>query len=777
MRHNYPYLKDSAFLLKIDKQKIKEQYIKIICLDMNERPLKEVQGRCTGGSLNLSGSSVVRRTCNLSMIADEKENDLTDLDNLFSTNKRIEVEIGFLNTTEYYTQFDIIWFPLGIYVIKTPSITHNTTSVDISLTLEDKMCLLNGTMGGKFPASVEFSRMEDEFGNLSYPTMYQIILELVHHFGGEQLSKIIINDLDEYVKVPKRWMPKDGLLLDGKQIEDICIEFSENIPVDENNNPRPLEYIFISADAEDTEVPSNFHRYKKGDWIGFTYEPFTYPGCETGDENKQLVGNAGENVCTILDKIKNVLGNFEYFYDINGNFVFQEIKNYLNTSQFTTVLDNNGHVTSGYDMDISRGKSVYSFTDNMLVTNLSNNPQYEMIKNDYVVWGTREGESGEKIPIRYHLAIDEKPQVGNWWAVFPYYDIEEMNYKTITDDGEPIPEEYWENYPRRTLSTDIKIYPLYQFDDFNNFSSTDKDKMLENNIILNQAIANNQIYPAKYWLEYKDGIPTKNLKNVWFQPPVITRIKTQDWRTELFLQGKLSEIDGTYSNYYYAELKNEWDKLFHWIECEDENGKYYTDEFRPEILADPAQIDFFLDFINTDSKMGELNIENIGRRSEVMNGENQGVNCMFEPHLPDIIFLKADETDNRGYPYIIDRTLKEAESAIEKNWNFSSPEKTDTSIGWSEGSDAIGLIDNLATVFSLNSAFFNIRDLLYQHTSYNEAITLQTIPIYYLEPNTRITVKDIESGISGDYMVGTISIPFDIGSTMSITAQKVLEKI
>ena len=26
MRHNYPYLKDSAFLLKIDKQKIKEQY-------------------------------------------------------------------------------------------------------------------------------------------------------------------------------------------------------------------------------------------------------------------------------------------------------------------------------------------------------------------------------------------------------------------------------------------------------------------------------------------------------------------------------------------------------------------------------------------------------------------------------------------------------------------------------------------------------------------------------------------------------------------------------
>lgn len=775
MRHNYPYLKDSAFLLKIDKQKIKEQYIKIICLDINERPLKEVQGRCTGGSLNLSGSSAVRRTCNLSMIADEKENDLTDLDNLFSTNKRVEVEIGFLNTTEYYTQFNIIWFPLGIYVIKTPSITHNTTSVDISLTLEDKMCLLNGTMGGKFPATVEFSRMEDEFGNLSYPTMYQIILELVHHFGGEQLSKIIINDLDEYVKVPKRWMPKDGLLLDGKQIEDICIEFSENIPVDEDNNPRPLRYEFISADAGDEAVPSNFHRYKKGDWIGFTYEPFTYPGCETGDENKQLVGNAGESVCTILDKIKNVLGNFEYFYDVNGNFIFQEIKNYLNTSQFTTVLDNNGNVTSGYDMDISRGKSVYSFTDNMLVTNLSNNPQYEMIKNDYVVWGTREGESGEKVPIRYHLAIDEKPQVGNWYAIVPYREIMNRNDYINLPDGTKF---------TRILSDVRKFYIIDSAKNKEDFNWEELLEKQKNDIYLQNALKNELIYPDPDYTNIDDflkGVKGGERDFGWLYGRAIYQgpLCTQDWRTELYIQGALSEQSGTYSNYYYPELKNEWGKLFYLkkINEYEYSFDYFADEFQPKVLADPAQINFFLDFINTDSKMGELNIENIGRRSEVMNGENQGVNCMFEPNLPDIIFLRADETDNRGYPYIIDRTIKEAEAAVEKNWNFSSLEKTDTSIGWSEGSDAITLIDNLATVFSLNSAFFNVRDLLYQHTSYNEAITLQTIPIYYLEPNTRITVKDAESGISGDYMMGTISIPFDIGSTMSITAQKVLEKI
>lgn len=740
MKHNYSYLKDSAFLLEIDKQKIKEQYIKIICLDLNERPLKEIQGRCTNGSLNLSGSSAIRRTCNLSMIAEEKENDLTDLDNLFSTNKRVEVEIGFLNTTNYYTQYDIIWFPLGVYVIKTPNISHNTTSVDISLTLEDKMCLLNGTMGGKLPASVEFSRMEDEFGNLSYPTMYQIILELVHHFGGEQLSKIIINDLSETIKVPKKWNPKEGVLYKEKQIEDICIEFSETIPLDENGNPRPLKYTFISSDAKEDSVPIGYNRYKKGDWIGFTFEPFTYPGCETGAENKQLIGNAGESVCTILDKIKNVLGNYEYFYDVNGNFVFQEIKNYLNTSQFTTVLDNNGHVTSGYDIDIGKGKSVYSFMDNMLVTNLTNNPQYEMIKNDYVVWGVRTGANEEKIPIRYHLAIDEKPEVNNYYIVFPYRDV----YKVGKE---------------RSISSVKKLYPI----DISDFNLDSAEKIFKEDKFIKNALDKDIICPDPDFFNKDDKWPYS-----------LFTLKTTDWRTELYLQGALSDRHGTISNYYYPELKGEWGKLFYLKYSKTDNC--YIDSFQPNVLKDPAQIDFFLDFINTNSKIGELSVANIGRRSEVMNGENQGVNCMFEPYLPDIIFIPKGG-DNYNYPYIEDEIIKQATAASPLNWNFSSGEKTDTSFEFSDGSKAISLIDNLATVFSLNSTFFNIKDLLYKHTSYNEAITLQTIPVYYLEPNTRITVKDIESGINGDYMMNTISIPFDIGSTMSITAQKVLEKI
>lgn len=742
MKHNYPYLKDSAFLLKIDRQIVKEQYVKITCLDMNENPIQEVQGRCTSGSLNLSGSSAIRRTCNLSIIAEENENDLTNLDNLFSINKRIEVEIGFLNTTKYYSKFDIIWFPLGIYVIKTPSLTHNTTSVEISLTLEDKMCLLNGTMGGKFPATVEFSRMENEFGEISYPTMYQIILEVVHHFGGEQLSKIIINDLDDMVMVPKRWMPMEDVLVNGEQIEDIWIE-NKDVLDDES---KALSYYFI-------EPPNvnNYTRYQPGDWIGFTYEPFTYPGCETGDENKQLVGNAGESVCTILDKIKNVLGNFEYFYDINGNFVFQEIKNYLNTSQSTVVVDKDGTVSNNYSMDISKGKSVYSFMDNMLVTNLSNNPQFEMIKNDYVVWGARDSESGEKVPFRYHLAIDDKPKVNNYYVVFPFREIDENG--DISD-------------VKRLYPIDID-FTQKTFEEF--ITEANKIFLADMNI---QNALKNEIICLDPDFSVEDN-----------KSPLFV-LNTSDWRTELYIQGALSDRSGTASNYYYPELKNEWGKQFYLTKATKENGEtkeiieldYFTDKFQPKVLEDPSQMDFFLDFVNINTKAGELSVSNIGRKSEILNGENQGVNCMFEPTLPDIIFIPKGG-DNRGYPYIEDTVLQEGIGHTEAGWNFSNGIDNDTSYVLDGYSDDITLLDNLATVYSLNSAFFNVRDLLYQYTNYNEAITLQTIPIYYLEPNTRITVKDKATGINGDFMIGTISIPFDIGSTMSITAQKVLEKI
>jgi hypothetical protein len=48
--------------------------------------------------------------------------------------------------------------------------------------------------------------------------------------------------------------------------------------------------------------------------VGYRITDLTYPG--------DLLANAGDSITSVLDKIKNVLGEFEYFYDLDGKFTF-----------------------------------------------------------------------------------------------------------------------------------------------------------------------------------------------------------------------------------------------------------------------------------------------------------------------------------------------------------------------------------------------------------------------------------------------------------------------
>ena len=672
MRNNYPYLKDSSFLKSFDSIRNKEQYVKITVLNFEEKPIQAIEGRVIGGTLNLDGNSAVRRTCNLSMVATDYENDLTNINNLLSINKKIELEIGFLNTTTYYTNFDIIWFPLGVFVITAPSISHATDGVNISLQLKDKMCLLNGECGGILPASVTFHEYEtvDENGQyvIVQPTIYQIIQELVNHYGGEQLAKIIISDVDTRIKKVMKWVGSTPFYIISHAVNG------------------EIQYI-PTTDANEAAAASSYKTYEYGSDIGYIYTDFIYPG--------ELIGDAGNSVCTILDKIKDTLGNYEYFYDINGNFVFQEIKNYLNTSQSTVELDK---ITNGdYLMDMSKGKAVYQFDDCTLFTSCSNSPQYSMIKNDFIVWGIREDAEGNTFPIRYHLAIDKKPTIGNEYNVFFYTDKNDNLVKAKCPIEYPNSSQFPKVGMQEVFYMDMSTKKIYEWDTIN-----------------------------KVYNEITVGLKT---------------IKTTDWRTELYLQGSVAEPLGRDSNYYYTELKNEWPKLY-----DTENGVFFD-----EVLKYPSDIDFYLDFIDSTAAISELSIANIGRRTKVINDDS--INCVFEPEIPDLVLLNMEDEN-------IDDLREECEN---------------------KGQDYIQLSGNLYSMITgggtANSAYNLVRELLYQYTSYNESISINSIPIFYLEPNTRITVRDAQSGIYGDYMINSISIPFDVASTMTLSCTRALERI
>lgn len=378
----YEYLEDIEFLQKLDKMNLRTHYAKIILLSFNEEdPEEEIQGIITSGNLTVNGSSAVRRTISLSMLANENNSkiDMINKDQQISINKKVRIEIGLKNILKDYQNYGelnnkkerIVWFPCGTFILSAATVSRSTSGWNISISGKDKMCLLDGTVGGMLPASVTFHEkliMQDNGDiEIQYPTLFQIIFEAVNHWGGEKVENIIITDIDEQIKMLVRYMG------------DTPIYFSNNY---ESMSFTPRE---------------NFpHMYTYGEDAGYKMTDFTYPG--------ELILKAGDSVVTLLDKICDILGNFEYFYTVDGKFVFQEIKNYLNTGSPLTELTENDYVKS-----YNNAKFLYSLTDLDTTTTITKNPKYDNLKNDFYVWGKRTTTSGIEVDIRYHLAIDEKP--------------------------------------------------------------------------------------------------------------------------------------------------------------------------------------------------------------------------------------------------------------------------------------------------------------------------------------------------------------------------------
>ena len=785
MRVYYDYLNDVDFLKQVAGFHISEYYVLITVLDWSENAIQEIQGRVISGSFNIDGQSSLRRTANFSMMADKMISNLDNIENLISINKKINVQIGYENMTKKYQDYPILWFPLGVYVISSVSISHSDSGLLVSIQGQDKMCLLNGDCGGTFPASVVFDSYEtlgDE-GEwvIQRPTIYQIIRELVNHFGGQQLNKIVISDLDTRVKQVMKWTGSSPLyfLKSGTQyyMTTAAADYQEHLQEGwKDIDGSPFEY---------------------GTDVGFIFTDFSYPG--------ELIANAGQSVVTILEKIKSVLGNYEFFYDVNGNFIFQQIKNFLNNSQSKYIIDalNNNQLVpdylssafpsgQAYLLDASKGRSIFEFNDSNLVSSYNNNPQYSMIKNDFIVWGVRKNLDGIQIPIRYHLAIDSKPKPGNTYYAVQYTDPDDGIDKWHT----PIKFSSIEKFPRQGAA-------------------------------------------GVFYMDQSSEIIYKwdAVEDIYQYVPIdasLSRVTTNDWRSELYFQGVTAEPYGTESNFYYTELLNEWPKLFdiepdyyldgsvayqnvyvctsnQFNEILSVEGRYYynidtktiyyckesgrefdEDHFvaqdmididisssdiwsgntidfhyktgwqnhsalKQEVIKNPTQIDYYLDFIDTSSKFAEFKVNNIGRRTKVLD-EGESVNCIFEPWIPDVILIGIG-------------TSQKSTSDMEKLRQECRARGQD----WYQVSDDI--YSRLAIGGTMNSGYQVIRQVLHQNTSYNETISIQTLPLYHLEPNTRITVNDNDSNIYGDYMINSLSFSLDNSSSLTINASRALERI
>jgi hypothetical protein len=152
------------------------------------------------------------------------------------------------------------------------------------------------------------------------------------------------------------------------------------------------------------------------------------------------------------------------------------------------------------------------------------------------------------------------------------------------------------------------------------------------------------------------------------------------------------------------------------------------DEHNKKIhIINHTKIPFWLDFCD-DSYLDKYTPDKIGRRTKVINDTE--IKAIFFEEIPNVLFIDPLKT-----------TLH-----------------TDTALSYIK----LNLVGSMANYFTIStqgkSAKEVLDNLLYTHTYYNESITLSCIPIYYLEPNVRISVYDESSGINGEYIIKSYSI-------------------
>lgn len=714
------------FLNRLYKVRLRTTYVKITLLTfkssesiIGEQVIKQIQGKVTSGSISVNGSSAIRRTVSLTMVVDENNSNITNVDNDISINKKFQLEIGLKNpfSDEIEKYGDIIWFQQGVFVISSVNSSRSTSAWTLNITAKDKMCLLDGTAGGSFYAptvlSDKYIYLPDGDVEIEYPILRQIIYEAVNHYGGEDPSNIFINDLDDSARMLVKY--------DGYQ------------PIYYVENPETKEGTYSFSQIEGSK------QVNYGEDVGYKLTDFTYPG--------ELTMSPGETVVNLLDKMVELLGNFEYFYDVEGHFIFQEIKNYVNRQSPLENLTQNNQDDEGYLPNFpascytrvySTDQSVISLTDLDAAAAISHNPKYDNIKNDFVVWGER----GENQPIHYHLTIDAKPApyyTERW--MLPQYDLDWniIGYDTADTDPKLLNkyvkleagDNYWTGYVDRggIVTKTIEKTGIYKI---RNVSSA-------TNYFI---VVEGEKDPSARIL-----ISNPNVRDV----EILSPLDQYEWREELYREALYLQTTvgfGNEKNVYYEELIGFWRDLY------DPNNSNWddTNHWNPNVYNDPTQLSFWLDTIDTGADIGKYSISQIGRRTKAVN--NDKIKTIYNKEVPDLFFIPAEQSEQ-----------SEAEQELMKNKEYEYcllPKSK-----W----------DLFSISYTGSSCFDEIRNLLYQHLNYNATISITCIPIYYLEPNTILYIEDAKSGIIGNYQITQFSLPLTYNGTMNISATEVVQRI
>ena len=817
-------LMNDIFLRELDKTKEKEIYARISVLTWEEKPVEFIEAKIVSGSINIDGTSSIRRICNLSLIADE----LNINEYYWGLNSKFKLEIGIKNKLD--TNYpDIIWFPQGLFIFTSFSTSISTGNYSINLSGKDKMCLLNGEVDGSLPHSVDFGTLElkDENGEIIFQpnTIREIIKNAVHVYGNEPLHNIIINDLEDFGVELLEYQSETPMFLLKNDFGYVNMTMHGDMPcyIYDNKNKKWINY---HSDEDNTLITfSNLEGF--GDYTsGYTYDKlidfvqtgknfqngtkiklsetsnkeFTIAKIEYGQTvgyrvteltyAGDLIANIGEPLTSVLDKIKNMLGDFEYFYDIEGHFVFQRTKTYY-SNPWNPIVDNENNENDIYVESAAHTSALaYTFHNSNFFTAISNNPQLLNIKNDFSVWGARKGITGAEIPIHMRYAFQEKPHkyIGynkrcsyldclldwekdvDYDSTIPYefVDWREIIYQMAWD--------YYHNNAKDDFYDNIWANNPQYLNGYTGYERYYTDMLGFWRDIYELPIVE-EIAPLKEYNYYikEDG---KYIKQIFINEKTGMLIQDNNQIAKIRKIDKEQKyyIIGTTGNFEDAIFKNDTfiDGIDYYIKIEENNQikynkiniydfinkkqqyYYYLNQqnfteqhWNKNVYDDPSLLNFWIDFIGDNSDLEKYSIAAIGSRSKVIQ-DNQ-ISGIYFKKTPTVVFVTPEEWEAMG----------------------NQPVST--------GYIYIRIPNSMANFFKMSSQGKSANDamdeLIYQYTYAAETINLTTVPIYYLQPNTRISIQDKESGINGEYIISRISIPLNYNGMMQITASKAVESI
>lgn len=409
---------DIEFLYQLSIAKEREIYARITSLTWDEMPIEHIEGKVTGGSINVDGSSAVRRTCNLTLIA--KDVNINDF--YWGLKTKFKLEVGLKNKINPKYP-NIIWFKQGLFVITSFNTQASTNNYTISISGKDKMCLLNGDIAGTLPHTTDFG-VEEYYDSTTGITTYthipikRIIRESIQNFGNELARNIVINDIDdaglellEYrgnvplylfrevdsaVFTNMTLNANQPCYIDGKETQignAKDITYDDLVNLDEDSSSASIVKLSNDENAKKYKIA----KFEYGSVPGYRLTDLTYAG--------DLIGEVGSTLTQMLDKIKTMLGYYEYFYDIDGKFIFQSKKNYVETSWNSSSESGDAIIANA----AINTNLTFNFVGSNLISAISNTPNLLNIRNDYAVWGTKKTISGAELDIHMRYAIDKKP--------------------------------------------------------------------------------------------------------------------------------------------------------------------------------------------------------------------------------------------------------------------------------------------------------------------------------------------------------------------------------